>query len=146
MSETMVLDPLRADEVPVWQKERIKKLTCEIKQLLDKLPKEPLSHAQFLEKLRCSEQEYILCVRSTLKRSEVMLKRGVSEGRSTAYNPQILNLWKANMDIQFVLDPYACVMYIINYVGKSQRGMSKLLRQALADSRKGNNSIRKNSK
>ena len=71
-----------------------------------------------------------------------MLKRGVLEGRSNAYNPQILNLWKANMDIQFVLDPYACVMYIINYVGKSQRGMSKLLRQALADSKRGNGSVR----
>ena len=34
------------------------------------------------------------------------------------------------MDIQFVTNVYACAMYIVSYVTKSQRGMSELLRKA----------------
>ncbi|XP_068693105.1 uncharacterized protein [Montipora foliosa] len=34
------------------------------------------------------------------------------------------------MDIQFVLDPYACAVYILSYITKGQRGMSKLLEKA----------------
>lgn len=30
------------------------------------------------------------------------------------------------MDLQFVLDPYACAVYILSYITKGQRGMSKL--------------------
>ena len=31
------------------------------------------------------------------------------------------------MDIQYVLDPYACATYILSYITKGQRGMSRLL-------------------
>jgi hypothetical protein len=43
----------------------------------------------------------------------------------------VLAAWKANHDLQFVLDPYACAMYIVSYISKSQKGMSALLDQAL---------------
>lgn len=31
------------------------------------------------------------------------------------------------MDIQFVLDVYACAMYIVSNISKAQKGMSELL-------------------
>jgi hypothetical protein len=43
--------------------------------------------------------------------------------------------WQANMDIQFVLDPYACAVYILSYITKGQRGMSKLLRKACEEAK-----------
>ena len=43
----------------------------------------------------------------------------------------IMSLHKANMDIQFILDPDACLMYCVDYISKSENGMSKLLREAL---------------
>ena len=46
------------------------------------------------------------------------------------------------MDIQFVLDIYACAMYIVSYISKAQKGMSELLRQACAEARKGNTNIK----
>ena len=46
------------------------------------------------------------------------------------------------MDIQFVLDVYACAMYIVSYISKAQKGMSELLRQACTEARKGNSSIK----
>ncbi|XP_070175663.1 uncharacterized protein [Littorina saxatilis] len=143
MSETRILAPLTLDEVSDKEKERLRKLAQSVKDRLKDLPKHTtITHAQFLQELGCTEDDYLLCIRTTLKRAELFLKRGLGETRSNAYNPDILALWRANMDIQFVLDPYACVMYIINYVGKSQRGMSALLRNAVADVRKGNGSVR----
>lgn len=39
------------------------------------------------------------------------------------------------MDIQFILDPYACVMYIASYMLKSERSMGELLKQVSKESR-----------
>ena len=49
----------------------------------------------------------------------------------------LLSAWKANHDLQFILDPYACATYIVSYISKSQRGMSVLLDQASKEAREG---------
>ncbi|CAB4000987.1 Hypothetical predicted protein [Paramuricea clavata] len=46
------------------------------------------------------------------------------------------------MDIQFVLDVYACAMYIVSYISKAQKGMSDLLRNACAEAKEGNSTIK----
>ena len=66
----------------------------------------------------------------------------MNELRINAHNVTLLYLWKANMDLEYILDPYACAVYVISYIGKSQRGMSKLLEDALLHLKAGNNSIR----
>ena len=38
----------------------------------------------------------------------------------------------------FVLDPYQCVTYICDYMMKSQKGMSELLRVACEEDKAGN--------
>ena len=45
------------------------------------------------------------------------------------------------MDIQYVLDPYACAVYILLYIAKGQRGMSKLLCKACEEAKEGNKNI-----
>lgn len=45
------------------------------------------------------------------------------------------------MDIQYVLDPYACATYILSYITKGQRGLSKLLEKATDDVKSGNKDI-----
>ena len=47
-----------------------------------------------------------------------------------------------DMDIQFLLDVYACAVYIVNYISKAQKGMSELLREACTEARKGNSSVK----
>ena len=42
------------------------------------------------------------------------------------------------MDIQYVLDVFACAMYIVSYICKAQKGMSELLRRAVAEAYDGN--------
>ncbi|CAF4643347.1 unnamed protein product, partial [Rotaria sp. Silwood2] len=89
-----------------------------------------------------NEEEYIKIIRAELKKPKVFLKRAPNEIRINAYNPMIMSLHKANMDIQFILDPYACSMYCVDYISKSENGMPKLLREALNELKKGNNTVR----
>lgn len=46
------------------------------------------------------------------------------------------------MDIQFILDPYACATYIVSYISKGQRGMSNLLNKACEEARREDSDIR----
>ena len=46
------------------------------------------------------------------------------------------------MDLQYILDPCACAVYVISYIDKSQRGISKLLKDALLLLKAGNNTIK----
>ncbi|KAJ8019127.1 hypothetical protein HOLleu_42480 [Holothuria leucospilota] len=46
------------------------------------------------------------------------------------------------MDIQYVLKSYACVMYIVPYISKGQRGMSYLMQRATREARDGNHDIK----
>lgn len=59
-----------------------------------------------------------------------------------AFNPTILALHRANMDIQFILDAYACCSYIINYINKSNRGVSRILREAAEEIQGGNYTLK----
>ena len=54
----------------------------------------------------------------------------------------MFGVWKANHDVQFVLDAYACAMYIVSYINKSTKGMSKLMAEACKEARRGNNSLK----
>ncbi len=53
------------------------------------------------------------------------------------YNPHDMIAWQANMDIhvQYVLNAYACVMYVASYMKKSERAMGELLRNVVNENR-----------
>ena len=91
---------------------------------------EEIDFREFLVWLKLTCDDYILAIRSSLKSVTIFLKRTPSEIRVNAYNPGLIKAWKANTDIQFVTNIYACAMYIASHVTKSQGGMSGLLRKA----------------
>ena len=68
----------------------------------------------------------------------VILKRKPSEQSVNYYSPAVLKAWEANMDIQYVVNAYACVMYIASYVLKAEKGMGELLKQAAREMEQGN--------
>lgn len=51
-------------------------------------------------------------------------------------------LHRANMDIQFILNPYALVNYLVNYVLKSMKGISKIMHDTMEEIKKGNYTIK----
>ena len=68
----------------------------------------------------------------------VILKRQPCEQNVNCYSPAILKAWQANMDIQYMINAYACVMYIASYVLKAEKGMDELLKQAAKELQQGN--------
>ena len=97
---------------------------------------------QLLIDLNITEKNYLLAVSSCLNAPTIFLKRGPSELRVNNYNTACLSAWRANMDIQFVLDVYACAyVYCILYF-KSTKGMSELLRKTCDEAREKNSTIK----
>ena len=58
----------------------------------------------------------IRCIRSSLKAPNVFLKQKTKEMRLNLFNENILLAWKANIDIQVVLEPYGFASYIDGYI------------------------------
>ena len=142
MPRTMILEPLSETDLDENVADILKKALERIRTLLDSIKTdETMTFVEFLEKLDLSEQQYIKAIRLSLKHSTLLLKRSPAEIRINCYNPHLLKAWQANMDIQFVLDPYACAVYILTYITKGQRGMSKLLRKACEEAKEGNKNI-----
>ena len=63
--------------------------------------------------------------------------------RINLFNENILLAWKANLDIQIVLEPYGCASYTVGDISKSQRGMSAQLDAVAKEARKGNLDMKK---
>ena len=95
-----------------------------------------------LKFLGCDLDKYILSVRSSLTRTRIFIKRSPKDIRINPFSLKIISLMRSNMDIQFVLNAYACVGYVVDYINKSNRGMSKLLRECSEDIQQGNLTIR----
>nr|GFB00175.1 uncharacterized protein [Tanacetum cinerariifolium] len=82
-----------------------------------------------LQKLSIKDvNEYKSIIRTVIRRPTVFLKRTIKQRMVSGFNEKLFPLWQSNMDIQFILDVYSCVRYVIEYIGKSQRGISKLMR------------------
>ena len=88
-------------------------------------------------------EDYVRCICSSLRAPTVCLKRKPQEMIINLFNENMLLAWKANLDIQIVLEPYGCATYIVGYISKSQRGMSAQLDAAAKEARKGNLDLKK---
>lgn len=85
------------------------------------------------------EEAYNRCGRNT----HVVLKRQANEVWINQYSKPLLKCWNANMDIQYVVDAYACVVYIISYISKAEREMGLLLGNAQWEAAKEGNASAK---
>ena len=54
-----------------------------------------------------------------------VLKLEPKECKINNYNPNVMLAQQANIDIQYVLNAYACVMYVASYMMKSERAMGE---------------------
>ncbi|XP_043966477.1 uncharacterized protein LOC122827645 [Gambusia affinis] len=59
-----------------------------------------------------------------------------------AYNPDLLRAWNANMDIQYVLDEYSCIEYMMSYIAKPEHEMAQFLKSVVDDLKTANVSQR----
>ncbi|XP_078349889.1 uncharacterized protein LOC144634728 [Oculina patagonica] len=142
MKSTRILYPLsESDQISLLDEH--KATWEEINEQLNAMREgEDISFDELLKKLGVTEEVYILAIRSSLSRATIFLKRKPNELRINNYNKHCLLAWRANMDVQFILDIYSCAMYVVSYISKAQRGMSELLRKACEEAREGNLGIK----
>lgn len=146
LPKTMILKPFEDEEASEQQKSRFKRIWSHIYDYLNSIaPNDVENHTysfdEFLAIVNVSFDDYVNAIRSSIDRPTVLLKRKVCDIRINAYNEKAFKLWGANMDIQFVLDPYAAAMYIVSYMMKGQRGLSKIMEKTIKECREGNSSI-----
>ena len=135
MKQTTILSPLISNDDIQKHEKNYNIISETLNEMKDG---EDITFTELLLKLSMTEVDYITAIRSSLKQDKIFLKREPSEIRINPYMKNLLGAWKANHDIQFVLDPYACAMYIVSYINKAQKGMSSILEQAAREVKKGN--------
>ena len=91
-----------------------------------------MSLDDLLDKAEVSESEYTQALEVSSKGNVVVLRREPSVNN---YIPSVMLAWQANMDIQFVLNAYACVMYVASYIMKTERSMGELLKRVATEAR-----------
>lgn len=146
LDKTMILHGLD-DNLPVDDILKAKKNFEKVSTYLDSLKSGEgcdNTFESFLNTLNLSHDDYIVALRSNIKpgQRKVILKRNLSEIRINNYNELLIQCWEANMDIQYILDPYACAAYIVSYISKGQRGMSNLLSNACKEAKESEHDIR----
>ena len=99
-----------------------------------------------LAKYDWTYDDYEWALRVVHTRPVIIHKREPNARWVNQYNEEMLRAWNANMDIQFVLDPYACAKYLMSYTTKPEREMSLLLEATHKECREGNMSVREEMK
>ena len=123
MRRTTVLHPLQP---PIAGYE--KHLKC-IKQRLSE--NVDSTFEEFLISVGLSEANYIKVLRSSISQNTIMIRRSFHDRYVNNYNPVILPLWKANMDIQICMNSHAVANYVVSYMTKVSQGVSKAMRDVM---------------
>ncbi len=92
---------------------------CDNMTIEDVLAKANVNQSSYKEALTVSANGYV-----------VLLKRNPNECNINNYNPHVLRAWQAN---KYVLNAYACVMYVASYIMKTDRAMGELLKLVAND-------------
>ena len=79
--------------------------------------------------------QYVSALQMSTKGSVVILKCKPSECNINNHNASVMLAWQANMDTHYVLNAYACVMYVASYVMKTEKSMGELLKHVAVEAR-----------
>ena len=88
---------------------------------------------ELLTQCSLSYEEYLNCITSLTTSSVLVMKRQPKDCWINGYNKHLLRAWNANIDIQYILNPYSCIMYILSYISKAEHEMSDYLKRVVTD-------------
>ncbi len=94
---------------------------------------------ELFESLHINQTIFEEAYRRIETKNKVVYKRGVNEVWVNQYSKQLLKCWNANMDLSFVTDAYAVIIYIISYITKAEREIGLLLSNAQKEAAKQGN-------
>ncbi|XP_062580136.1 uncharacterized protein LOC134242119 [Saccostrea cucullata] len=143
---TFISSPCDEDEAEIPQqatlsnisKSRAKDILMAVWNEVQSESNELKSTEEIFSKISLTQEMYEEAHNMLTKKKSIILKRNPSDLWINQYNPCLLKCWDANMDIQFVLDPFSCIVYIISYISKSEREMGMLIKQTKVEAEEGN--------
>ena len=138
MSEEEFNEVIRHNVQETKRKDLAKELLSKIWNLIKEPDSKELSTQQLFEKLGITQEQFEEANKTLSKSTSVVLKRNPNEAWVNQYNRELLSCWNANMDIQFVTDAYACVVYIVSYISKAEKEISQILDCTQREARDGN--------
>ena len=146
-SETLIADIANIETTePALIKIRKEENAAILKKVYDCLAEHPTySFDDLLLGAEVRKDVYLKALSQSTSSPTVIPARQPFHSYINNYNPDLLRIWQANMDIQFVTDPWACAMYILSYITKGERQMGELLKHA-AEQCKEDDSIRQQMK
>ncbi len=113
-----------------------------IQEKLKSIPDTVVTYGDWLEYINMTNEDYLACLRASVQRPKIFLRRLPKEIRVNSYMKHLLNVWQANHDVQYVMDAYEVITYVCDYMTKSQKGMSDLLHAACEEAKAGNMSLK----
>jgi hypothetical protein len=128
MSKTRILLPFPADYPIEVRKAGLSNLE-RVKAYLEETKSDPedIDFEAFLNKMNLTYKQYETAMRCSIRRPTVFLKRSINSCFTNAYLKSLAEVWQANMDVQFILDPFGAARYVCSYITKSSAGVSKLM-------------------
>lgn len=78
-----------------------------------------------------SDEDYYKILSAGILQPVVFVKRHPNEKWHNCFNPFIFHHLQSNMNIQYITDEYSCAAYVVEYVKKSNRGISNLQQMLL---------------
>ena len=90
---------------------------------------------EILRQVNVSVKAYMSAVKQTKHEWGVVLQRNPDGVYTNDCNHEVLQLWRANVDFQFVLDEYSTIMYICSYMMKSEKTMEEVLKSVAKECR-----------
>ena len=105
--ETVVARQSTAATYPEEQAEQAIKALAAVRKILDdKDTPEDISMDELLLKANVSQDMYLCGLKICSTGNSVVMKRKPSESWINTYNPDVIRVWRANMDLQYILYPY----------------------------------------
>ena len=96
----------------------------------------------YFDEMLCVTQtthsEFEKCLAILAERNTPYMKRREKDQWVNNYNPDLIRCWNGNIDIQYILDPFAAAVYMFSYLTKSEREMGDFLKSAQKEAREGN--------
>ena len=84
---------------------------------------------ELLHNLGITHDLYLTSLSVSSTSAKIIPKRDICDVYVNQYNSELISLWKANMDIQFVENAMSAVMYVCSYMMKAEKGMGDLLKR-----------------
>ena len=112
-------------------KDRINEWMSIIRQSLTEPENEFESLESFLTFLNISKNEYDNVLKFGFSEPTVVYQRQPNERWINCYNPRTLELLESNQDVAFALSMYGCICYLLSYLCKPERNVSKVMKDIM---------------